>query len=89
MTPPIAINGAVGKRGRTRRTVLVGRTLRHAGDAASRRRRKRFGRCSPDRGAGRLRQGRGGSLAEVDTAFTTIAAADALRRLAGPVVTAP
>ncbi|WP_420393784.1 hypothetical protein [Acuticoccus sp.] len=86
-----AINGAVGKRGRVRRTVLDGRTLcAHASDAASRRRRKRFeevfGRIEAQAGfakAGVL------GLAEVDTAFRMMAAADTLRRLAGPAVTAP
>jgi Transposase DDE domain len=41
VTPHIAVNDAVSKLGRVRRTVLDGRTLRHAGYAASQRHRKR------------------------------------------------
>ena len=40
VTPHIAVNGAVSKLGRVRRTALDGRTLRHASYDASQRRRK-------------------------------------------------
>jgi transposase len=42
VTPHIAVNGAVSKLGKTRRTAMDGRTLRHAGYGISQRIRKRI-----------------------------------------------
>jgi hypothetical protein len=42
VTPHVAVNGAVSKRGVVRRTALDGRTTRHAGYAVSQRVRKRI-----------------------------------------------
>ncbi len=42
VSPHIAVNGAVSKTGRMRKTVLDGRTTRHAGYAIGRRCRKRI-----------------------------------------------
>ena len=42
VTPHIAVNGVVSKRGKVRRTAVDGRTTRHAGYAISQRVRKRI-----------------------------------------------
>jgi transposase len=42
VTPHIAVNGSVSKLGKTRKTAMDGRTLRHAGYAVSQRIRKRI-----------------------------------------------
>lgn len=82
VTPHIAVNGAVSKLGRVRRTLIDRRTLRHAGYAASQRHRKRieevFGWIKAQAGFAKAKV-RG--LAKIDTAFTMMAAAYNLRRL--------
>ena len=83
VTPHIAVNGAVSKLGRVRRTALDGRTLRHASYDASQRRRKTieevFGWAKVTAGLARVKV-RG--LARVAAAFNMVAAAYNLRRLA-------
>lgn len=83
VTPHVAVNGAVSKLGRMRRTALDGRTLRHPGYGLSQRRRKTieevFGWAKATAGLARVKV-RG--LARVDAAFTMVAAAYNLRRLA-------
>ena len=71
MTPHIAINGAVSKTGKARKTAVDGRTTRHKGYAISQRCRKRieesFGWAKTIGGAARLKV-RG--LARANAVFT-------------------
>lgn len=90
VTPHIAVNGALSKLGRVRRTVLDGRTLRHRGYGKSQRHRKRieevFGWIKAQAGFAKTKV-RG--LRKVDNAFTMMAAAYNLRRLASLARSAP
>ena len=90
VTPHIAVNGAVSKLGNARRTLIDRRTLRHPGYGASQRHRKRieevFGWIKAQAGFAKAKV-RG--LERVDAAFTIMAAAYNLRRLAGLAAAAP
>jgi len=83
VTPHIAVNGAISKLGRPRRTVIDGRTMRHPSYRASQKRRKRieeiFGWIKAQAGFAKAKV-RG--LSKVDASFTMMAAAYNLRRLA-------
>lgn len=82
VTPHIAVNGALSKLGRPRRTVLDRHTVLHECYASSQRHRKRI---KAQAGFPRAKV-RG--LAKVDAVFTMMAAAYKLRRLAGLAATA-
>ena len=90
VTPHIAVNGAVSKLGKVRRTLIDRRTRRHPGYETSQRHRKRieeiFGWIKTQAGFAKAKV-RG--LARVDAAFTMMAAAYNLRRLAGLAAAAP
>ena len=82
VTPHIAVNGAVSKLGKTRRTAIDKRTLRHVGYAISQRCRKRieevFGWMKKPGGLAKVKlRGR----AKVEAAFTFTVAAYNLIRL--------
>ena len=83
VTPHVAVNGAVSKHGVVRSTALDGRTLRHPGYATSQRRRTTieevFGWAKAAAG---FVEAKVRGLARVDAAFTMVAAAYNLRRLA-------
>ena len=82
VTPHIAVNGAVSKTGKPRRTAIDGRTTRHPGCAISRRCRKRieevFGWIKARAGLARARLR---SRREAEAVFTFAAAACNLVRL--------
>jgi hypothetical protein len=82
VTPHIAINGAVSKTGKVRKTAVDGRTTRHAGYAISLRCRKRieeaFGWIKAQAG---LRKVKLRGKAKVEALFTFAAAAYNLVRL--------
>jgi len=90
VTPHIAVNGAVSKLGTPRRTLIDRRTRRHPGYGASQRHRKRieevFGWIKTQAGFAKAKV-RG--VERVDAAFTMMAAAYNLRRLAGLAAAAP
>jgi transposase len=75
-TPHIAINGAVSKAGRVRKTAIDRRTLRHAGYAISQRCRKRieeiFGWIKAQAGLGKVKM-RGRLKAEAAFTFAVVA----------------
>ncbi|TXN07679.1 IS5 family transposase [Methylobacterium sp. WL103] len=82
VTPHIAINGAVSKTGKVRKTALDGRTTRHAGYAISLRSRKRieevFGWIKAQAGFAKVKVR---SLPKVEAVFTFAAIAYNLVRL--------
>ena len=82
VTPHIAINGTISKRGVVRRTAVDGRTTRHAGYRASQIRRKRIGEVF---GWIKARAGRGKvkvrGRAKAEAAFTFAVAAYNLIRI--------
>ena len=82
MSPHVAINGAVSKTGKVRKSALDGRTTRHAGYAVSLRCRKRieevFGWIKAQAG---LRKVKLRGRAKVEALFTFATAAYNLVRL--------
>ena len=82
VTPHIAINGAVSKTGKLRKTAIDGRTTRHAGYAISQRCRKRieevFGWIKPQAGLAKVKVR---SRPKVEAVFTFAAAAYNLVRI--------
>ena len=82
VTPHIAINGAVSKTGKPRKTAIDGRTTRHAGYAISQRCRKRieevFGWIKTQAGLAKVKVR---SRPKVEAVFTFAAAAYNLVRI--------
>jgi len=84
VTPHIAVNNAVSKTGKRRRTAIDGRTMRHVGYAVSQRIRKRvgevFGRIRAQAGYDQVKvRGR----AKAGAVFTFAATACNLLRIPG------
>lgn len=82
VTPHIAVNGALSKSGKPRKTAIDGRTTRHAGYAISQRRRKRieevFGWIKTQAGLAKVKLR---SRPKVEALFTFAAAAYNLVRI--------
>ena len=81
VTPHIAVNGAVGKTGKLRKTAMDGRTLRHAGYQISQRIRKRIEEVFGWIKARRARRAKVRGRPRADAVFTFATAAYNLIRI--------